>query len=251
MLQNIDSRMRDLPPMWVIEMGELILQGAARRWQGLMAAAIRASTVEYMNERTNMEMTGEERDMVLKCMRDIGINSHPEEPEPLEDEQKETENENTEPDQLNREQENEKEQKEQDKESEHNQTETEQENVIEQNIEACFPPPPPSNETEETPQAEKEASEERDNHIDLPQGERTAAPTHTGTHPQDEENPSNPLPQRAKKTPSLTPEKVATSLPKPPTELERSSTRARKDTNKSATTKIINNKGSMGRTHTG
>jgi len=227
MLQNIDSRMRDLPPMWVIEMGELILQGAARRWQGLMAAAIRASTVEvrrriieeknrlkskyphsyrrichdaytraklaakkidklqpprskfyllqegtpliqYMNERTNMEMTGEERDMVLKCMRDIGINSHPEEPEPLEDEQKETENENTEPDQLNREQENEKEQKEQDKESEHNQTETEQENVIEQNIEACFPPPPPSNETEETPQAEKEASEERDNHIDLP-----------------------------------------------------------------------------------
>ena len=46
MLQNIDSRMRDLPPMWVIEMGELILQGAARRWQGLMAAAIRVSSVE-------------------------------------------------------------------------------------------------------------------------------------------------------------------------------------------------------------
>ena len=209
-LNNIDSRMRDLPPMWVIEMGELILQGAARRWQGLMAAAIRASTVEvrrkiieekeslklkyphshrrichdaynrgklaakkidklqppeskfyllqegtpliqYIKEKTNMEMSKEERNMVLKCMRNIGINSHPEDTDPPVEE---TNNEIREQGQIETEQGNGNDQNQTDIEDEPNQG-------------LILPPPPPSNETEEIPQTENDGSE---NQIDLPPG---------------------------------------------------------------------------------
>lgn len=207
-LQNIDSRMRDLPPMWVIEMGELILQGAARRWQGLMAAAIRASTVEvrrkiikekkclkqkyphsyrrichdaytrgnlaakkidklqppetkfyllqggtplmqYINEKTSMEITEDERKMVMECMRNIGINSPPEDPEFPADEPN---NEIREPEQRNK------------------SDQIEQIQEEEQTQGAILPPPPSSNGTEEIPQAENDASEERVTQIDLPPG---------------------------------------------------------------------------------
>ena len=121
-----------------------------------------------MNDQTNMEMTGEERDMVLKCMRDIGISSHPDEPEPLMEDNIEDEidsedeinnaetnngNEINNEDVVNNEMNNE------------NEEQGDREN--EQNQGVVLPSPPSSSKTE----GNNEALEEAEPQIDLPQRE--------------------------------------------------------------------------------